>query len=207
MRPLLVHKRPRIGQHAVVKLRVIPGHDDGARTARTAAHRRPALRIFRQLHMALRFDERQHLFLDEFRVQARHGVVFQAALTALGVAAAIADGNGDHHRYAMLGDEVIQRGKQRSIGTVRSDDKGRRRAGNVLLGDVNGDSPRVRSGMARGHHQVGGVGGVDRSRRVRLARDAGIDLAVGGFHDEVVHRTLRHALVRSLPGAACASDR
>ena len=52
------------------------------------------------LHFA--FDERQHFVLDELGVLAGHGVVFEAALAALGVAAAVADGDGDHRRAALF---------------------------------------------------------------------------------------------------------
>ena len=40
-------------------------------------------------------DERQHFRLDELRVAPRHRVVFEAALAALRVAAAVADRDAD----------------------------------------------------------------------------------------------------------------
>ena len=49
--------------------------------------------------------------------------------------------------------------------------------------------------MAGGDDQLGGVGGVGRAEGVGLARDAGIDLAVGRFHGEVEDRSLRHAFL------------
>ncbi len=194
VRPLLIYEGSRIGQHAVVKFRVIPGHDDGARTARTAAHGRPAFRILGQLHVAFCLDERQHFFLDKFRVQARHRVVLQSALIALSITAAITDRDGDHGRHPVLSDEIIQCDEQQSIGSVRSDDEGCGRAGHVLLGNIHGDSARVGSGVAR-DHQVRGVVGVDLSRRARLPSDAGINLAVSRTHREVMHRPRRHTLL------------
>ncbi len=73
--------------------------------------------------------------LDELGILAGHGVVFQAALAALGVAAAIADGDGNHHRHLVFGDQVVERGEQRAVGAVRADDEGRDGAGNVLLSE------------------------------------------------------------------------
>ena len=67
--------------------------------------------------------------------------------------------------------------------------------GDVLLGDIDGDSARVGGGMAGGDDELGRVGGIGRAERVGVARDAGIDLAVGRIHREVVHRSLRHAFL------------
>ena len=50
--------------------------------------------------------------LDELRVAAGHGVVFEAAFAALGVAAAVADGDGDHDRHFVLGDQIVERGEE-----------------------------------------------------------------------------------------------
>ena len=79
---------------------------------------------------------------------------------------------------------------------------GAARAGHVLLGDINRNAPRVRSGMAGRHDQFG------RGRRDRrvpnvfaLPRDAGIELAVGRIHREVVHRPLRHACLHAISAA------
>src|SRR5690349_18470603 len=43
--------------------------------------------------------------------------------------------------------------------------------------------------------QLGGVVGVRRAERALLARNPGIDLALGGLHRELVDRALWHALV------------
>ena len=140
----------------------------------------------------LLFHQRQHLFLDELRVPARHGVVFQAALAALGVAAAVADRDGNHHGHAVLGDEIVERREQQLVGPVRPDDERRGRAGHVLLGDINRHAARVGSRMAGGHDKLCRIGGIDRAKRIGVPRDAGIDLAVGRIHREVKHRPLRH---------------
>ena len=139
VRPLLVHVRARVGQHAVIQLRVIPRHDQRRRAARAAAHRRAALGILRQLHVVLLLDQRQHFRLDELRVAARHRVVLQAALAALRVAAAVADRDGDHHRHALLRDQIVERREQQLVGAVGADDERRGRAGDVLLGHVDRD--------------------------------------------------------------------
>ncbi len=60
------------------------------------------------LTLAFAFDEREDFGLDELGVAAGHGVVFEAAFAALGVAAAVADGDGDHDGHFVLGDETIQ---------------------------------------------------------------------------------------------------
>jgi len=59
----------------------------------------------------LLLHERQYFFLDEFRIQARHGVVFQAAFASLGVAPPLLRENGNRHRHTMLGDQIVQGGE------------------------------------------------------------------------------------------------
>ena len=63
-----------------------------------------------ELHAGALLDQRQHLALDELRIDARHRVVFLAALGALGVLPAIADLDGDHRRHALLLDQVVEDG-------------------------------------------------------------------------------------------------
>ena len=109
---------------------------------------------------------------------------------------AVADGDGDHHRHFVLGDQIVQRGEQGPVGSVRPDDEGRGRAGDILFGDVDGNVASVGSGMAGGDDQFGGIGGICRAEGAGLARDAGIDLAVGRIHGEVEDRSLRHAFLR-----------
>ena len=91
----------------MVKIVVIPGHCQGCRSARAAAHCGPTIWIFGEFDVILLFDEGEDLGFDELDVAAGHGVVFEAALAALGVAAAVADGDGDHDGNAVLSDEVI----------------------------------------------------------------------------------------------------
>ena len=68
------------------------------------------------LTLALLLDERQHFGLDELRVASRHRVVLEAALAALGVAAAVADRDRDHRRHALLRDQVVERCEQQRSG-------------------------------------------------------------------------------------------
>ena len=63
--------------------------------------------------------QRDHFCLDPFGIAAGHGVVFEAALAALGVAAAIADGDRDHDRNPALGNQIIQRGEKHDQGRLR----------------------------------------------------------------------------------------
>src|SRR5205807_2675851 len=138
----------------------------------------------------------------EFGVGAGHGVVFESALAALGVSAAVADGDGDHHRHAVLCDEVVERDKERAVGAVGADDEGRGGGGVVLFWNVNGDIAVVRRGVAGGDDEFGGFGRVHGAEGVGLARDAGIDLAVGRLHGERVHRPLGHAVLSRHGGVA-----
>ena len=175
---------------------MIPRHDQGAGTAGAAAHGGAAVGVFGQLHVVLLLDERKHFFLDPLGVEAGHGVVFQAALAALGVAAAVAYGDGNHDGHAMLGDQVVEGREQQPVGAVRADEERRLRAGDVLLGDIDGDAARVGSGVTGGDDQPGGVVGVRRAESAGDARDAGVDFAIGRGHGEVVDVALRNAFLR-----------
>ena len=145
--------------------------------------------------LALLFDEGQHFFLHELGVQARHGVVLQAALAALCVAAAVADGDGNHHGYTVLGDEIVQRREQGAVRSVGPDDERGNGAGNVLLGDVDRHTASVRCRVAGGDYKFGGVVRVCCAERALFACDARIDLAVGRFHGEVEDLALRDAFL------------
>jgi hypothetical protein len=100
--PLLVDVGAGEGEDAVVEVGAVPGHDQGAGAAGAAAHGGAGVGVFGELDVALRLDEGEHFGFDELGVEAGHGVVFQAALAALGVAAAVADGDGDHGGDALL---------------------------------------------------------------------------------------------------------
>ena len=130
--PLLVHIRAGIREHPVVKLRVIPRHDQRCRGARTAAHCRATFGIFCELQVVLLLDQGQHFAFHKLRVSSRHRVVFEPALAALSVAAAVADGDRDHGRHPFLRNQIVQRRKQQRIGAVRADDEGRGGAGHCL---------------------------------------------------------------------------
>ena len=129
--------------------------------------------------MGTRFYERQDFFLHPLRIEARHGVVFQAAFAALAVSAAVADGDGKHCGYLVLGDQVVQYRKQQSVGTVSAEDKGRGCAGHVLFRNIDRDVANIRSGMAGGYDELRGVCGVGFAKGAGVACDAGVDLAVG----------------------------
>ena len=148
------------------------------------------------LTLYLLFDQRQHFVLDELGVAAGHGVVFQAALAALGVAAAVADGDGDHDRDTLCSAMRLSRAvKSSAVGSVGADDEGRGGAGHVLFGDVDGDVAGVGRGMAGGDDELGGIGGIGGAEGVGVAGDAGIDLAVGRAHGELEDCSLRHAFL------------
>ena len=97
---------------------------------------------------------------DELRVARGHSVVFQPALAALGVAASVADRDGDHRGHSFLGDQIVQRREQQRIGSVRSDDERCRASRDVLLRNIDGDTARVRRRMAGGHDQLSRIGGI-----------------------------------------------
>ena len=100
-RPLLVYISAGISQHAVVKVGMIPGHDQCARTAGAAAHRRAASGSWVNFTLAA-FSASGSTSFSTNSALAGHGVVFEAALAALGVAAAVADGDVNHHRHPAL---------------------------------------------------------------------------------------------------------
>src|SRR3954453_23655083 len=107
-RPRLVHERARGRQHPVIEVVAEPGHDEGRRAAGAVPHRRAAVGVLRQLHPAVLLHPRQDLGLDVLGVVAVHVVVFLAALVALGVAAAVADGDEDDRRDPLLVDQVVE---------------------------------------------------------------------------------------------------
>ena len=174
---------------------MIPRHDQRRRTSGAATHGRPPFGILSELDVVCLLDERQHLCLHELRVSSRHRVVFQAALAALRVAAAVADGDGNHHRHAFLRDQIVEGGEQQLVGSVGADDEWRRCSGNVLFGDIDRHTPCVGGRMAGGDHQPGGIGGLDRAKGPGHPCDARIDLAVRRAHRERRDRALRHAFL------------
>ena len=168
----------------MIELRVIPGHDQRARTAGTAAHGCAAVGIVCELYVALLFDEGQDFVLDELGILAGHGVVFEAALAALRVAPAVADGDGDHHRQLVLGYQSIERREEHVVGAVGANDERRNGARYVLFWDIDGDLARVWRRMARGDDELCGIAWVWRAECAFIASDAGVVLAVGRIHRE-----------------------
>ena len=165
----------------MIKLGVIPGHDERARAAGTAAHGGAAIGIVGEFDVGFFFDQRQHFVFDELGVLAGHGVVLETALAALGVAAAVADGDGDHDRQFVLGDHAVERSEQHAIGAVGAYDERRGCAGHVCLGHIDGDLARVGRGMAGGDDELGGISWIGGAEGAFVARDAGIVFAVGGL--------------------------
>src|SRR5712672_4808407 len=91
VRPLLIYECSGIRKNAVIKLRVIPSHDQDARASRAAAHGCSAAGIICEFHMSLRFHSRQDFFLYEFGIGSGHRVVLKTSLTSLRVSAAVAN--------------------------------------------------------------------------------------------------------------------
>ena len=107
-RPLLIDVGAGVGEDAVVELRVVPGHDERAGAAGASTHGGAGLGVVGELNVNVRLNRWEHLLFHKLRVTARHGVVFQATFAALRIASTIGNGDRDHGRYAMLGDEVVE---------------------------------------------------------------------------------------------------
>ncbi len=95
----------------------------------------------------------------------------------------------------MFGDQIIESREQSAVDAVRTDDKRRRRAGHILLGNIHAHLARIGCRMARGDDQFGGVLRIGGSERALFARDSRINLAVLRVHVEGVDRSLRHAIM------------
>ena len=189
--PLLVDVGARIGEDAVVEVRMVPGHDEGAGASGAAAHGGAGVGVVGEADVGLRFDQGEDFVLYELGVVGGEGVVFEAALGALGVAAAVADGDGDHGGEFVGSDKVVEDGEEEVVGAVGADDEGGDGAGDVLRGDVDGDVARVGRGMAGGDDEAGGVGGVGCAEGAFVAGYAGIIFAVSGGHGDVGEGALR----------------
>jgi hypothetical protein len=131
-----------------------------------------------ELDVKARLNRREHLLFHELRVAAGHGVVFQAALAALRIASTVGNGDGDHGRHAMLGDEVIERGEEQRVWAVGSYDEGRGRAGEILPGDVYSHAPGVGRGVAGGDHELCRVVRIGLAEGAGVAGNARVELAV-----------------------------
>ena len=123
MGPLLIDVGSGVGEDAVVEIGMVPGHDERAGSAGAAAHGGAAVGIVRELDVGFGFDARQDFVFDELGVVAGHGVVFEAALAALGVTAAVADGDGNHHGKLVFGDEAVECGEEHAVGAVGANDE------------------------------------------------------------------------------------
>ena len=191
--PLLVDVGAGVGEDAVVEVGVVPGHDEGAGASGAAAHGGAGVGVVGEADVGLGFDEGEDFCFDELGVAGGEGVVFEASLRALRVAAAVLDGDGDHDGDFVLGDEVVEDGEEEVVGAVGSDDEGGDGAGDVLFGDIDGDVAGVGCGVAGGDDEPGRVGGVGRAEGAGGAGDAGVELAVGGGHGDVDEGALRDA--------------
>ena len=163
-RPLLVHKRSRVGQHAVIELRVIPRHDQRARASRAAAHRRPTIGIFRQLHVRLRFNQRQHFLLHKLGIHARHRVVLQPALAPLRIPAPVADRNRNHHRHLVLRNQSVQSREEQAVRPVRAHDE-RRNAPRAHTASAHTPPPSAYTAPDGSSSQSASQGPPDRASR------------------------------------------
>src|SRR5258708_29936160 len=175
--PLLVNECSRVGKDSVVKLRVIPGHDESAGAARTVSHGRTGIGIFRELNVSASFYNRQDFFLDEFSVNTGHSVVLQTAFAALRISASVGDRDGDHRRNFALRDQSVESRKKEQVRSIGTHDERRKAAGYVLFGDVHGNLPCVGRGVAGAHDQFGGIGAIWGSEGVWVACDARTDFA------------------------------
>ena len=182
--PLLVHEGSGVGQDAVVKLGVVPGHDEGTGASGAAAHGGSAVGVVGKGDVELRLDAGKDFVLDELGVVAGHGVVFEAALGALGVATAVGDGDGDEGGEFVLGDEVVEGGEKQGVGAIGTDEEGSGGSGNVLGGDVDGDFAGVGCRVAGGDDELGWVVRVWDTEGIGVAGDAGVVGAFGGGEGE-----------------------
>ena len=82
--------------------------------------------------------QEQHFLLHELGIDAGHGVVLEAAFASLGVAAAVADGYGNHRRNSCSAIRLSSTVKSRAVGSVGANDERRDAAGHVLLWDIDG---------------------------------------------------------------------
>jgi len=192
-RPLLVDVGTGVSEDAVVEVGVIPGHDEGTGATGAAAHGGAGVGIVAELDVGLCFDKGKNLMFYELGVVGGHGVVFETAFAALRVASAVLDGDGDHGRQLVFGDEVVEDGEEEMVRAVGSYDEGRDAAGDILRGDIDGDVAGVGRGVAGGDDEAGGVGGVGRAEGAGVTGDAGVILAVGGGHGDVGEGALRDA--------------
>src|SRR5882762_4062258 len=92
VRPLLVYECSGICKNAMIKLRVIPSHDQGARTSRAAAHGCTRVRILSEFDVSLALHQGQNFALHKLGINSGHCVVLKTAFTPLRVSAAVADG-------------------------------------------------------------------------------------------------------------------
>src|SRR5256885_14986071 len=90
----------------------------------------------------------------------------------------------------MLRDQAVEDGKEQPVRPVGSDDEGRDTAGDICFRDIYGHLPRVGRWMAGRNNEPGGILGIDGSERIRIARNAGINLAVRRVHRELDHRSV-----------------
>ena len=194
--PLLVDERAGKGEHATEPFRVIPGHDQRGGTAGARAHRGAAFGVIGELHAVVLFDERQHLVLDVFRVEAGHVVIFLAAFVALGVTAAVGDLHHDEGWDALLGDQVIEDARRIEVrlaeaGAIVRDEERGGGARDVLGRDVDRDGALVVDVVRLNDEGLGIV----RIRDAELfAGDAGVEALRGLRIDlELLNLALRHA--------------
>src|SRR6185312_12688156 len=97
------------------------------------------------------------------------------------------------------GDQVVQHHKKQIIRPIGADDKRRCGASDILLGNIDSYLAGIRSRMTRSDHQLRGICRIRSTKRMRLSRDTGIDLAVLRLHGKVVYGSLRYvSLYRSL---------
>ena len=173
---------------------MVPGHGEGGDGAGRSAHGGAAFGVLGQSEAVVLFHRRQQFAFHPVGIAVAHGVVFQAALRTLGVAAA-AVGQDHHHGGNAPGrDHVVQDvGHALDVAmAVLHHHEGRVRC--HPLGDIDPDMALVGTGRrnaARRHDIVA----IHVALHVGDAHDAGIDLAVGGIEDEFADLALRHGRV------------
>jgi hypothetical protein len=173
---------------------MIPSHDQCARAAGTAAHRRPALGILVNFTLHLLFHQRQHFFLDELRI--RPDMVSYSSPRSLPWAS---PPPLPMEMAIITGTRLLAIRLSKAVNNARSVPSAPTMKGATVPGRI----ASAHKPPPGGCREPGGwwLPPVWRGRRdppcqkYWLASDAGINFAVSRTHGEVIHRSLRHTFL------------